>query len=138
MTMRVWDLASGRCTAVLQGPMPWERSVALSSDGRVAVSEAWDETVRVWDLASGRCTATHPADSEGARKAWAMAHPGPLSLSPDLGPHGLTLRTTASGEVLAHFPGNFSVAASSRDGRHVVAGDARGGVYLLRLHTRRG
>jgi hypothetical protein len=52
-------------------------------------------------------------------------------------PYGLTLRDTTSGAILARFPGSFTVSACSANGRHVVAGDGRGGVYLLRLHTRR-
>jgi WD40 repeat protein len=108
----------------------------VTADGRAAVSWSLDGTVRVWDLASGRCTATHPAGSEEARKAWARAHHGPLA--PDREPHGLTLRATADGAVLARFPGSFTEAACSADGRHVVAGDGRGAVYLLRLHTRPG
>jgi WD40 repeat protein len=135
-TVRVWDLAGGRCTAVLEGHTGPVFDVALSSDGRTAVSGSSDQTVRVWDLAQGRCTATHPADSEGARKAWTLTHPGPLV--PDVGLHGFTLRATDSGEALGHFPGSFITGACSADGRHVVAGDARGGVYLLRLRTRRG
>jgi hypothetical protein len=51
--------------------------------------------------------------------------------------YGLTLRDTISGAILARFPGSFSASACSADGRHVVAGDGGGGVYLLRLNTRR-
>jgi hypothetical protein len=135
-TVRVWDLAQGRCTATLQGHTDRILSVALSLDGRSAVSGSCDRTVRVWDLAQGRCTANYPEGSEEATKAWAMTRPG-IS-APDIWPHGLTLRDTASGEALAHFPGTFRTAACSADGRYVIAGDGRGGVYLLRLHTRRG
>ena len=46
-------------------------------------------------------------------------------------------RDTTSGAILARFPGSFSDVACSEDGRHVVAGDGRGGVYLLTLHARR-
>jgi hypothetical protein len=52
-------------------------------------------------------------------------------------PYGLTHRDTTSGAILARFPGSFSDVACSEDGRHVVAGDGRGGVYLLTLHARR-
>jgi WD40 repeat protein len=134
-TARVWDLSSGQCTAVLQGHTGGVRGVAVTADGR-AVSCSDDGTARVWDLSSGRCTATYPEQSEEARTIKAMAHAGPrLAL---IEPHGLTLRSTADGAVLARFPGTFSVSACSSDGRHVVAGDGRGGVYILRLHIRQG
>ena len=55
--MRVWDLSTGRCTAVLKGHTKQVISVALSGDGRTALSGSCDKTVRVWDLSTGRCTA---------------------------------------------------------------------------------
>ncbi len=56
-TVRVWDLSTGRCSAVLEGHTRWVTSVALSGDGRTAVSGSWDGTLRVWDLSTGRCSA---------------------------------------------------------------------------------
>jgi WD40 repeat protein len=57
-TVRVWDLASGRCEATLEGHGDRVCSVAVSPDGKRVVSGSGDKTVRVWDLASGRCEAT--------------------------------------------------------------------------------
>jgi WD40 repeat protein len=57
-TVRVWDVASGQCTATLEGHTASVYSVALTSDGTRAVSGSDDNTVRVWDVASGQCTAT--------------------------------------------------------------------------------
>jgi len=37
--------------------------VAITPDGRQAVSGAWDETLKVWDLASGAVVATFTADA---------------------------------------------------------------------------
>jgi WD40 repeat protein len=135
-TVRVWDLAVGLCTSKLKGHTGNVRSVAITEDGRTAVSGSDDETVRVWDLAGGRCIASHTAGSEEARRVCATADGG-LASTVAVEPHGLTLRDTTSGTTLARFPGSFSVSACSADGRHVVAGDGRGGVYLLRLHTPR-
>ncbi len=133
-TLRVWDLSSGRCTAVLEGHTDNVTGVAVTGDGR-AVSGSADDTLRVWDLSSGRCTATYPEQSEEAHEARAMAYircPATTAIEP----HSLTLRDTTRGAILARFPGSFTAANCSPDGRHVVAGDGRGGVYLLRLHTR--
>jgi WD40 repeat protein len=132
-TVRVWDLASGRCTAILEDHTSVVGSVALSADGRTAVSSG--QTVRVWDLAGGRCTASHAAGSEEACRAWATADRGEISAS-DRERHGLTLRDTTGGGIIAIFPSTFTASACSSDGRHVVAGDGRGGVYLLKFHNR--
>jgi hypothetical protein len=48
--MRVWELASGRCVQTLEGHSEGVRSVALSLDGRYAVSGSRDKTMRVWEL----------------------------------------------------------------------------------------
>jgi hypothetical protein len=138
-TVRVWDLAGGRCTAILEGHTGWVRSVAVSADGRTAVSGAADNTVRVWDLAGGRCISSHAEGSEESRRAWVTANSGLAATTViDREPHSLTLRDTTSGTILARFPGSFIEAACSPDVRNVVAGDVRGSVYLLRLHTRPG
>jgi len=136
-TVRVWDLVGGRCSAVLEGHTRWVTSVAVTGDGRTAVSGSSDKTVRVWDLVGGRCISSHAEGSEEARRAWATANSSLAATAViDREPHSLTLRDTASGTILARFPGSFTDSACSADGRHVVAGDGGGGVYLLRLHTR--
>jgi len=61
-TVRVWDLSTGRCTAVLEGHTNLVSSVALSGDGRTALSGSDDGTVRVWDLGAGTCRGVFPCD----------------------------------------------------------------------------
>jgi WD40 repeat protein len=57
-TLRVWDIASGTCTAVLEGHPEWVLGVVLV-DGNGAVS--WDsKTLRRWDLATGTCAWSVP------------------------------------------------------------------------------
>ena len=48
--VRLWDLESGTCLAVLRGHSGTVHSVAIDADGRLAVSGSSDHTVRVWDL----------------------------------------------------------------------------------------
>ncbi len=67
-TLRVWDLASGRCQHILQGHTSGVRAVAVA-DGRV-ISGSEDQTVRVWDLASGQCQHVLPGHTSGV---WAVA-----------------------------------------------------------------
>ena len=53
-TLKVWDLESGRELRTLAGHSEWVYGVAVSADGRLAVSASRDKTLKVWDLESGR------------------------------------------------------------------------------------
>jgi len=70
----VWDLDSGREIGRLAGHDRWITTLDLSSDGRYALSGAYDQTIRIWDLsqmmpdkrppeAHPRPAATPPAES---------------------------------------------------------------------------
>jgi WD40 repeat protein len=54
-TLRLWDLQSAKCLKVLKGHVDRVTSLALSADGRLAVSGSEDNTLRIWDLTSGKC-----------------------------------------------------------------------------------
>jgi WD40 repeat protein len=53
-TLKVWDVDSGREVCILTGHTGSVYGVALSADGRRAVSGSDDQTLKVWDLDSGR------------------------------------------------------------------------------------
>ena len=50
----MWDLESGRELRTLKGHTDHVNGVALSGDGRLAVSASDDETLKVWEVESGR------------------------------------------------------------------------------------
>ena len=49
-TLRVWDLEGNQPPRVLKGHTGQVNSVALTADGKRAVSGSWGGTLRVWDL----------------------------------------------------------------------------------------
>jgi WD40 repeat protein len=48
-TLRVWELNTGECKAVLRDHRAWITALATGRQGRIA-SGSWDRTVRIWDL----------------------------------------------------------------------------------------
>src|SRR5512147_3004577 len=58
-TLRLWDVASGECLSVLSGHESDVNALAVSDDGKHAISGSGEivtgeKLVRLWDLASGR------------------------------------------------------------------------------------
>ena len=51
--MQVWDLNTGTLAHTLTGHDGLVEAVAVTADGRRAVSGGYDVTVRVWDLEAG-------------------------------------------------------------------------------------
>ena len=79
-TVKVWDLTSGQELRTLAGHTDGVSSVAVSADGRLALSGSDDRTVKVWDLTSGQELRTL-AGHAGWVKSVAVSADGRLALS---------------------------------------------------------
>jgi WD40 repeat protein len=53
-TLCLIDLSTGSVAQRFEGHTNWASSVAVSPDGRHALSGSWDGTVRLWDIVRGR------------------------------------------------------------------------------------
>ena len=53
-TMRLWEIATGRCVRVFEGHTNEVNVVAWSSNGQQALSAGDDATLRLWKIATGR------------------------------------------------------------------------------------
>ena len=62
-TVRLWEAASGRELARLEGHSGWVRALAVLPDGRLA-SGAYDQTVRLWDPKTGAEVTRLEVDAE--------------------------------------------------------------------------
>ena len=122
-TLRVWDLASGKCVHTLEGHTGRVENVAITPDGRQVVSGGNDPRLRVWDLESGECLHTLEGH-KGSVEAVAITPDGRRIVS---GSADNTLRVwdLVSGECLRTLQGHkgsVEAVAITPDGRRVVSG----------------
>ena len=68
-TARIWDAATGKQIAVLQGHTGWVQSAAFSPDGRRIVTASDDNTARLWDAATGKQIAALQGHTDGVQSA---------------------------------------------------------------------
>ena len=68
-TLKVWNVAAGRCLATLEGHSKGVMCAAVFPDGRRVVSTSEDKTLKVWDIETGRCVATLEGHSRDVRCA---------------------------------------------------------------------
>ena len=103
-TVRVWELATGRCLHVLQGDhadmmlrvtdqatgraaptlqTPDDRitTVAVSADGRRALSGGRDGKIQLWDLSTGRCLHTLWRGNRGFVNSISVSADGRVAVS---------------------------------------------------------
>mmetsp|Transcript_27828 Transcript_27828/g.78692 ORF Transcript_27828/g.78692 Transcript_27828/m.78692 type:complete len:862 (-) Transcript_27828:303-2888(-) len=52
LVAQVWDLGKGTCIQTLEGHGDKITGIAMTADGRRAVTASWDRTARLWDLSS--------------------------------------------------------------------------------------
>jgi WD40 repeat protein len=125
--------AGGPLVRTLAGHTVGVRAVAVTPDGRCAVSASDDETLKVWDLASGQQRLTLAGHGD-----WVLA----VAVTPDgrcavsASDDGtLKVWDLDTGAMIATFVGDggFLTCAVARDGKTIVAGDQLGQVHFLRL-----
>jgi len=107
----------------LTGHRDWVSGVAVSPDGRHALSGSEDRTLKIWDLRTGqllRSLAGHQAGINAVAmspdKRWALSASGDRTLK---------LWEVESGRILHTFGGHaygVTSAAISFDGRHAISG----------------
>ncbi len=123
----------GALLRTLQGHSNSVNAVAVTPDGLQAISGSSDKTLKVWNLATGELRHTLQGHSHWV-KAVAVSPDGLQAIS---GSDDNTLKVwnLATGKVIASFTGESSIycCAVAPDGVTIVAGEASGRVYFLRL-----
>ena len=60
-TLRLYDMKTGDAVRVLTGHTAFVACVAVTPDGRRAISGSFDRALRVWDLETAECLASFSA-----------------------------------------------------------------------------
>jgi WD40 repeat protein/serine/threonine protein kinase len=117
--IRMWDPDGGATSAVASG---YATAVAVSADGRFAVSAKGDDTVRVWDLATGTLVQALTGHTEGVT-AVALSGDGRVAVSgsSDTTVRVWDLETGACLHTLAFHDNWVKAVAVSADGRFAIS-----------------
>jgi WD40 repeat protein len=108
---------------VFRGHEDWVNSVAMSSDGRYAVSGSDDKTVRIWDMESGECL--HVLSGHEDRISSVAVSPGSRYVISGGHDRALRLWDLRLGEGLSALEGHknwVSSVAFSPDGKLALSG----------------
>ena len=133
---RLWDVAGGKEVQRFKGHEDLINSVALSGDGRFALTGAKDQTARIWDAATGQelhRLEGHTVSVEGV----AFSPDGRRAATCDRD-GAVLLWDVETGRQIRSFPGHegqvLSVAFSP-DGTHLLTGGSDGTVRLWLVQT---
>jgi small GTP-binding protein len=133
-TVRLWDVSSGRCTAVFEGHRSKVLSVAASPAGLHAATAAQDGEIRLWDLSTHTLLRRMDHESPVTSLAWTPDATRLLSCGAD---GRINVWDAASARLLADLPHHNRVedVAVTPDGRVVASAAADGTITLWNIQT---
>ena len=135
-TVRLWEVATGRCKLGLDGHTNQVWSVAWSPDGRQALSGCSDKTVRLWEVATGRCEQVLAGQTGTVWSvAWSPDGRRVLSGSNDDTVRLWDVATGRCERVLEGHTDSVLSVAWSPDGRRALSGGGDNTVRLWAMAT---
>ena len=84
-TVKLWEVATGKEQATLQGHTEWSSPWRSVPDGKTLASGSMDKTIKLWDVATGKERATLQGHTDGS-SPWhsvPMARPWPRGAGQD-------------------------------------------------------
>ena len=130
-TLKTWDVETGGELRTLKGHASGVDGVALSGDGRRALSASSDQTLKVWNVETERELHTSEGHTASVRSA-ALSGDGRLAASASRD-RTLKVWEVETGEVIVTCTCDGAAYCCAFIADLIVAGDAGGHVYFLRL-----
>ncbi len=124
-TLKIWDLKSKRVLHTLKIHTNGIFSVAVTRDGKRAVSASSDSTLQIWDVKSGKKMRTLEGHTRGIY-SMVVTQDGKFAISGS-GDQTLRIWNLESGEALQILKGHTDTilaVAVTRDGKFVISGSA--------------
>ncbi|MDM8516356.1 caspase family protein [Desulfobacterales bacterium HSG16] len=136
-TLKLWNIATGKCIRTFTGHSGQIESVVFSPDGYFALSGGSykDETMKLWEVSTGRCIRTFTGHS-GWVKSVAFSPDGQFALSGSVGP--LKLWKVSTGKCIRTFTGHLGGVNSvtfSPDGHFALSVGIDGTLKLWEIST---
>jgi WD40 repeat protein len=130
-TIQVWDALTAKNLRTIELPKYSTHSVAVSPDGRRAISAGHDKLLKLWDLETGQLLRTFQGHTESVLTV-AFSPDGKHAASGGED-HKIMLWDVDTGELLHAFVGNYQSIDSlaySPDGTRLLSGDSDGEIKL--------
>jgi WD40 repeat protein len=133
-TMKLWEVATGRCLQTFKGHERGVRCVCLSADGNHALSGSTDKELKLWEVTTGRCLQTFKGH-EGGVCCVCLSADGHYALSGSFD-KTVKLWELSTGSCLHTFEGHkdsVDAVSLSVDGRYAISGSRDNTIKLWAL-----
>jgi small GTP-binding protein len=135
-TVRVWDVAAGKCLSILEGHTEPVNGVAVTPDGQHVISGSDDRTARVWHIETGKCLSILEGHTGPVNGVMLLAD-GQQAVSAS---NDATVRVwdVAAGKCLNILKGHtepVNSVAVTPDGQHVISGSKDKTVRVWHMET---
>ena len=132
MTLKLWDVKTGKELKTFIGHIDGVRSCVFSPDGKKILSASYDKTLKLWDVKTGTIIRTFIGHSDGVNDC-AFTPDGKkiLSVSSDSTLRVWDIETCGELAIFPILGPAFSIAVNKEEVL-IVAGDEFGTIYILR------